>query len=218
MVKILTKYRTLILAIVLVLTIGVAVLFFREDIQLLLSMIKGDQVHPVLLIGCFLILPMMFFPITVLLVFIGIRFDAVAGMFLMFMVMPVHLLFSFFVVRSVLHARITRFAEKRNRGIFNMPADRRLGFAFLFMAVPGLPYAVKNYLLPVSGIPFREYFLISWLVNGVMGIPFVVLGQAASEWNIYMVLIMLSLLLAVYFITKKIRKKFGHMVESVSDR
>ena len=217
-VEIIKKYSARILAVVAILTAGFGFLFFREEIPSLFSMIKSDQAHPAVLIGCFLILPMMFFPITALLVVIGIRFDALAGMLIMFMVMPTHLLFSFFVVRSIFGSRIERFARKKNYAIFNIPAHRRFGFVFLFMAVPGLPYAVKNYLLPVSGIPFREYFLISWLVNGVMGIPFVMLGHAASTWSIHMVLIYLLLLVAAYFIAKQVRKKYEHTIRSVADR
>jgi uncharacterized membrane protein YdjX (TVP38/TMEM64 family) len=218
MVELMKKNHTWILAVLAMLTIGLGFLFFHEEIQTLLSMIISDQAHPAVLIGCFLILPMMFFPITALLVVIGIRFDAFAGMLIMFMVMPAHLLFSFFVVRSIFGSRIERFARKKNHAIFNIPANRRFGFVFFFMAVPGLPYAVKNYLLPVSGIPFREYFLISWLVNGVMGIPFVILGHAASTWSIHMVLIYLLLLVAVYFIAKQVRKKYAHTIGSVADR
>ncbi|MBR9986795.1 MAG: VTT domain-containing protein [Desulfosarcina sp.] len=161
---------------------------------------------------------MMFFPITALLVLVGIRFDAVAGILIMFMVMPAHLLFSFFVVRTLFRSQLERFARKKKYAIFNIPADRQLGFAFVFMAVPGLPYAVKNYLLPISNIPFREYFLISWLVNSVMGIPFVMLGHAASKWNIQMILILIVLLGAAYFIAQQVRKRYAQMVQSTTDR
>jgi uncharacterized membrane protein YdjX (TVP38/TMEM64 family) len=212
------RYPTPYLAAVVILTAGVGFLFFREDIQPLVTLIKSDQTHPAVLIGCFLILPLLFFPITVLLVLVGMRFDALAGILIIFMLTPFHLLVSFFVVRSVFRSRIEQFARKKNFGIFTIPPKRHLEFAFLFMAVPGLPYTLKNYLLPVSGIPFRMYFLISWLVQGVMGIPFVVLGDAASQWNIHLVLIALSVLLTGYFIARQIRKRYDRMVESVSDR
>jgi uncharacterized membrane protein YdjX (TVP38/TMEM64 family) len=218
MVEILIKYRAQLAALLVMLTVGAGFMFFREEIQPLLSMIKNGQAHPALLIGCFLVLPMMFFPITILLVLIGVRFDAVAGMLIMFMIMPAHLLFSFFVVRSIFRSQLERFARKKKYAIFNIPAKRQLGFAFVFMAVPGLPYAVKNYLLPISGIPFREYFLISWLVNGAMGIPFVVLGHAASKWNIHVLLILIFLLGAAYFIAHQVRKRYSQMDESTSDR
>jgi uncharacterized membrane protein YdjX (TVP38/TMEM64 family) len=212
------KYRAPLVAILVTLTIGTGFLFFREDIQPLLTMIKSDQVHPALLIGCFLILPMMFFPITALLVLVGIRFDVLAGILIMFMVMPAHLLFSFFVVRSIFRSQLERFARKKKYAIFNIPANRQLGFAFVFMAVPGLPYAVKNYLLPISGIPFRGYFLISWLVNSVMGIPFVVLGHATVKWNIHMITILIVMLGAAYFIAQQVRKRYSQTIESSPDR
>lgn len=218
MVDCLKKYRSLILAAGLMLAVGTGFLFFREDIQPLLSLLKSDRTHPAVLIGCFLVLPMVFFPISALLVLIGIRFDALGGLLIMFALMPVHLFLSFYAIRSMFRDRIERFARQKNTGIFKIPPARHVEFAFLFMAVPGLPYTVKNYLLPVSGISFRKYLLISWLVQGVMGTPFVVLGDAASKWNLYLFLIMLVLFIVVYFITKMARKRYDRMVGSVSDR
>jgi uncharacterized membrane protein YdjX (TVP38/TMEM64 family) len=212
------RCRALFPAIVLVLTAGVGFIFFREDIQPLVTLIKSDQTHPAVLIGCFLILPLLFFPITVLLVLVGMRFDAPAGILIIFMLTPFHLLVSFFVVRSVFRSRIEQFARKKNFGIFTIPPKRHLEFAFLFMAVPGLPYTVKNYLLPVSGIPFRMYFLIGWLVQGVMGIPFVVLGDAAAQWDIHLILIVVVVLLAGYLIARQIRKRYDRLVGPVADR
>jgi uncharacterized membrane protein YdjX (TVP38/TMEM64 family) len=215
--NIIKKYRAQISAALLVLIIGSGFMFFQEDMESLLSLIKSDRTHPAILILSLLILPVMFFPFSALLILIGVRFDAFSGILIMFMLIPMHLVFSFFMVRLIFHAHMERFAKKKNYRIFNIPRNRYLEFGIVFMAVPGLPYTVKNYLLPISGIPFREYFLIGWLVQGVMGIPFVVLGDAASKWNIYLFLIFILLFLIVYFITRQIRKRCGRMVESLSD-
>jgi len=214
----LDTYRTVLLTILAAIMFGVGVWYFREDLRSLLEMIKSDQAHPALLVGGFLILPMLFFPVTILLVLIGIRFDAAAGILIMFMVMPVHLMIAFFVVRSMFRSRLERLARKKRVGFVHIPADRQLEFAFVFMIVPGLPYAVKNYLLPLSGLSFRDYFFIGWLINGILGIPFVVIGHAASQWNLHVILTVLALLVIAYAIAKQVRKRYARPVDSTSDR
>lgn len=132
-------YRTVLLVALAAIGIGIAVFYFRGDIRSLLEMIKSDRAHPALLVGGFLILPMVFFPVTVLLVLIGIRFDAAAGILIMFMVMPAYLMIAFFAVRSMFPSRLERLARKKQVGFIHIPAERQLEFAFVFMAVPGLP-------------------------------------------------------------------------------
>jgi uncharacterized membrane protein YdjX (TVP38/TMEM64 family) len=200
-----------------IVALGVGLLFFQDEIKSLLAFLQSDMAHPAVIILSFLVLPVVFFPVTALLVLIGIRFDVVSGLLMMFLLMPVHLVIAFSVVRSVFHGPVKRFAKKKGYPILDVPRKRYLEFGFLFMAVPGLPYSVKNYLLPVSGIPFREYFLISWLVNGVMGIPFVVLGDAASRWSIPLFLVFFVLFFMAYFITRKIRSRYDRLLQSDSN-
>lgn len=201
-----------------ILGLAAAAVFFQQEIQALLSYIQSDRAHPAVIVLAFLVLPMLFFPVTALLVLIGIRFDVIPGLVIVFLLIPVHLLIAFSVVRSVLYEHVKKFARKKGYPILNVPGDRYLEFGLVFMAVPGLPYAVKNYLLPVSGIPFREYFLISWLVNGMLGIPFVVLGDAASRWSIPLFFFFLLLLIVAYFISRKIRKRYDRMLQTGSDQ
>lgn len=70
--------------------------------------------------------------------------------------------------------------------------------------------------MPLSGLSFRDYFLIGWLVNGVMGVPFVVIGNATSQWSLHV--IVLALLVVAYAIAKQVRKRYARPVDSGSDR
>ncbi|MCF8068405.1 MAG: VTT domain-containing protein [Desulfobacterales bacterium] len=212
------KYRTLLLPVTLIIALGAAIIFFHEDIQSGLLLLKSDRTHPAVIIFSFLVLPAIFFPVSVLLVLIGLRFGVIWGIVIMFLLIPAHLFFSYFLIRRVFHDRLEWLARKKNFGILNIPKGRHIKFGILFMVVPGLPYTIKNYLLPLSGISFRHYFWISWLTQGVMGIPFIVLGEAASIWNIYFVFIAILLFFAGYLINRQIRKRYGHMVESVLDQ
>jgi uncharacterized membrane protein YdjX (TVP38/TMEM64 family) len=75
------------------------------------------------------------------------------------------------------------------------------------MAIPGLSYAMKNYLLPVCGISFRVYFGIALLTQGMLAIPFVAVGHAAAGKSLFLVTALLLLSISIYGLTYWIKKK-----------
>lgn len=216
MFEILYKYRFLLLPTLAVVALGAGMVHFQDEIQAALALLSSDRTHPAIVLGAFLILPALFFPISTLLVLVGVRFGALWGSLISLVLIPVHLLLAFFLVRRFFHDRIARLARRRNYPILNIPAERYREFGLLFMAVPGLPYTVKNYLLPVSGIRFWDYFWIGWVVQGLMGIPFVVLGKAASQWSIQIFALFAVLFVIVFFISRKLKQRYERLVESDS--
>ncbi len=218
MFEILRHYRALLLTTLAVVAIGTAFIYFQEEVQAGLALLSSDRTHPAIVVGSFLILPAIFFPISTLLVLVGVRFGALWGSLIALMLIPGHLLLAFFMVRRFLHRRLDRLVRKKNYPIFNVAPERCREFGLLFMAVPGLPYTVKNYLLPVSGISFWDYFWIGWLVQGLMGIPFVVLGDAASKWSIHIFVVFAILFVIVFFISRKLKQRYDRLVESDPDR
>jgi uncharacterized membrane protein YdjX (TVP38/TMEM64 family) len=212
------KYRALFSMGVAALTIAAALFFFEAEIKSLIAFIKSEHTHPAVVIGAFLVLPLLFFPISALLVLLGIRFGALWGCIIMFALMPIHLVISYYVVRTLFDEKLTRMAHKRGRQLFSIPEERLLMFSFLFMAIPSLPYTVKNYLLPITSIHFRDYLLVGWLAQGIMGIPFVVLGNATSQWNLGLIAVLFALLVVVYFIFRQLRKRIDRLTRPAADR
>ena len=47
------------------------------------------------------------------------------------------------------------------------------------MALPGLPYASKNYLLALAGLPLPLFLAIAWPIQALSGLPFLFLGRSA---------------------------------------
>lgn len=209
-----SKYRSLVLWGVLTVVVGSGWLFFREDITALLLFLKSGRAHPVLVISAFLVLPMLFFPISMLLVLLGLYFDLPIALAIMFASMPVHLSVAFVVVTFIFRNTAERLAHIRHRRILQIPESRLVQFGFLFMALPGLPYTVKNYLLPLSGIQFRSYLFIGWLVQGIMAVPFLMLGDAVAQWRVQMFAAFFLLFILFFFITRKVQKRYERLIES----
>ena len=215
---ILRRYRVVLLPTLAIVAAGAAFFYFQEEIRAALALLSSDRTHPAIVVGSFLVLPALFFPISTLLVLVGVRFGALWGSLISLVLMPAHLLVAFFLVRHFFYARIERLARRKNSPIFNIPAERYREFGLLFMAVPGLPYTVKNYLLPVSGISFRDYFWIGWVIQGLMGIPFVVLGNAASQWSVGILALFAILFVIVFFISRKLKQRYERLVQSDPNR
>lgn len=214
MIRISGAYRIPLTAIVLIIVLAIGLPKLIPYFDALLAYLHSDRLHPLWVILAFLVLPLLFCPITALLVLVGIRFDAVAGVLVMLALMPAHLMVSYGLVRTLLYDAVKRAAEKRDFRIFSLPGDRQLEFGLVFMALPGLPYTVKNCLLPLTGISFGRYLAIGWLVQGLMGIPFVVLGDAVARWSVHLFLVYVLLLVSAYLLTRHFRKRYARMVSS----
>ncbi|MFO7751181.1 MAG: hypothetical protein R6V54_13925 [Desulfobacteraceae bacterium] len=179
----------------------------------LLQYVKNPQLHPALLLLAFFILPLLGVPVSLLLVLLGLRLGSVAGLLSMFLIMPLHLVVSFAVARSFFGEWIKKIAGEERVQRLQVPQHRDMEFSFLFMAVPGLTYTMKNYLLPLSGVRFRYYFLFGWLVQGVTGAPLVILGEAPGNWNSPLVFGAVLIFAVIYGLMKWGQKRYRRLLE-----
>lgn len=168
------------------------------------SYISGPQVHPAMVLLPYAVLPVVGFPVIPFLVLLGLRFGAVGGIIIMLAVMPFHLAFAFWFSREVAGRWVQSLAKKVGVAIPRLPEKRQLGFGFLFMVVPGLSYSLKNFLLPLSGIRFVPYLICGWLIQAIMGIPFVVMGKAVVQWDINLLVGAGAVILIIFVFRRKI--------------
>lgn len=207
--------RTILIVSGVVLCLAVVyVLAGSPDPGKLLRFVKNPDIHPAILLLGFFLLPLFGFPVTVLLVLLGLRFGSAAGLLFMFLIMPLHLVISFAAVRFVFGSWIKKIVgESRLQGL-QVPEHRHMEFSLVFMAVPGLSYTMKNYLLALSGVKFRYYFLFGWLAQGIMGAPFVILGKSPSDWSPRLIFGMILIFVVIYVFMKWGRKRLQRMLQT----
>jgi uncharacterized membrane protein YdjX (TVP38/TMEM64 family) len=191
----------------LLVALGLLYLWRGEEIALLVKNGLSEDAHPGVVLLLFAGLPLVGFPITVLLVLIGLKFGAVPGILIMFAVMPIHLLAAFLMANSFLRALIERLFRKMDHRLPQVPLNRSWWFSLVFMAVPGLPYTVKNLTLALCGVPFRHFFGSALLVEGVMGIPFVVTGQALASKSLMLLVVVFLVLAGAYAAFLALRRR-----------
>jgi uncharacterized membrane protein YdjX (TVP38/TMEM64 family) len=183
-----------------------------DDAAAFIRYAVNPQTHAGLFLLMFVLLPLVGFPISAFLVLIGVKFGAGYGVLITLAVMPLHLLVSFLVANSFLRSLLQRCLETMNYRLPQLPRERALWFSFVFMAVPGLPYSVKNYVLSLAGAPFRYYFLSGYLVQGAMSIPFVVAGDAVAGEHLVILAVIFIVMVLLYAMVHQLRQRHGKLL------
>jgi uncharacterized membrane protein YdjX (TVP38/TMEM64 family) len=122
---------------------------------------RANQWNATLVILALLILPVLGAPVSVLFIVAGARFGPLGGLAVTAVSIAFHLVFSWWLAHGWLRAPFDHLFKKLG---FERPKLRGSDHALLcslVALVPGPPYAAKNYLLALSGAPFRTFFLAS---------------------------------------------------------
>ncbi len=185
---------------------------FAAAVARLVAFIRDPKANPFLFLGLMATLPVIGFPISLFLLSAGIKFGVAWGLIISAVTMLVHLLISHLLARRLLSRPMAALFQRFGYRLPKVPRDRVALFTFVFVAVPGLPYALKNYSLVLAGVPFWHYLIIGWSVQWVMGIPFLGLGGAAAASDLVFLLGFFALLAAVFFLVRYIRKRYAPLV------
>ncbi len=188
---------------------GVIFLFVAYDPSVWLSFVVNENTKPVLFVILMSVLPVLGFPISIFLVLAGVKFGIALGVLVAAMTMPVHLILSFLVAHSLFRRNLERILKRGGYRLPRVEKDRALPFTLFFAAVPGPPYAVKNYFLAMSGIPFRYYMAVNGPVQLAIFVPFIGLGGSAAGMNFWLASAFALLLLGIYFLVRRLKRKYG---------
>jgi uncharacterized membrane protein YdjX (TVP38/TMEM64 family) len=182
-------------------------LYLLLDPECGMDFVVDRETHWAVFVGLMAILPIFAFPISVFLVLSGIKFGFLAGSLVTVLVMPVHLIASFVLANSLLRPYLIQMLDKKNLRVPQIPKDRMLIYTSLFVIVPGPPYFLKNYLLAISGVPFRYYFGVNWVLELLICIPVVGLGESLmkTSWKLIIFVVFIA---ALYLTGRWLKGKF----------
>ncbi len=142
------------------------------------------------------VLPLLGFPVSVLHVVAGMRWGPQVALPLVALSIVIQLLASYALVRlfrPLFEKRLARFREKIPKGAH--------GPVSLFTALlPGVPYFIKNYVLPLIGIPLPTYLLWCLPLHVLRSSVAVIFGDQSDQltpgriagFAVYFILITLS--------------------------
>jgi uncharacterized membrane protein YdjX (TVP38/TMEM64 family) len=170
----------------------------------------SESMPPLFFIGAMLILPVFGFTISAFLVLGGMIFGVIQFILIWILILPLHVLAAYFIARWV-RTPLTEFlCHRLGVRIPNIPPEHVAKFSFLFLAFPGLPYAAKNYILPLAGVPFRYSVIMNTVVQGLIGLPFIILGKSAAEIDLTAFNITLAVMVVIYILRWWLRDKLGN--------
>ncbi len=195
-----------------VLLLMVLLVYFGEPAEWV-EFFVDRQVRPWLFIVLMLLLPLAGFPLTVFLLAAGIKFGVLEGLAITAGVIGVHLVITYLLTHSLLRPYIWKLLARTRYDLPEISARHRLVFSLVFMAVPVLPYAVKNFSLALLNIPLHIYLPVAWGVNLLLAIPFIGIGYSVIA-NPALVWVFIVLLGGSYFLVAKLWQKYGGKKDS----
>lgn len=121
------------------------------------------------------VLPVLGVPASVLYAVGGAKFGNVWGLALVALAIALHLVGSWWIGHSWLRRPIDWLFHKTGYHKPQVPEGEYVPFCLLIALIPGVPYALKNYLMILGGVPFRPFFwtcLPAHFVSATLGIFF----------------------------------------------
>ncbi len=196
--------RLLLIVPALALTAGivcVSLLYHKPLKEYLQSGGAGPAVF-ILLMG---VLPLAGFPVSVFLFLAGMQFGLLRGIGLTALIMALHLPLTFVLTHTLMRRPVESLLSSTRYDVPRFEGNNALKLAFVFMAVPGLSYTLKNVILAFSGIPFKRYFALAWPVNLALSIPFIGLGKSLVRNDIVQVLFFAALIVLLFAGVKAVK-------------
>ncbi len=148
-----------------------------------LALPSYNKFNRIFLISAMVLLPPLGVPISIFLVLIGIQFGVATGILLTVLILPLHMTICYSITHTFMRDPLIKFLSKRG---WKPPLlhSQRPGLAMIgFLLMPGPPYALKTYLLALTGLPFPIFLLVNWSTECIITLPIVAMSGAASEQN-----------------------------------
>ena len=120
------------------------------------EVIRSD-IHPGVFALMMTVLPMVGFPFSPFLIMAGTKFSFLPALALTTVSIAIHMLAAHALSGSFVRPHLKKLFQNRGYALPELPGNEKKRFSFVFMAVPGLPYAVKNYALPLAGVDLRTF-------------------------------------------------------------
>jgi len=178
------------------------------------------KVDPLLMFVLMAVLPLAGFSITVVYLVAGARFGPIGGGAIIAAVTAIHLLASNWIGRGLVRAPIERYLSRRRHHLPHVPSGEHAAAAALAVLVPGPPYFARNYLLALTDVPLRVYFLVCLPLYVAHSYVTIMVGDIGTDLDRNT----LAILVAMYvvkigtsaYLIWRIRRRFkrlgGHIV------
>ncbi|MEO5803924.1 MAG: VTT domain-containing protein [Verrucomicrobiota bacterium] len=167
-------------------------------------------------------LPVVGVPVSILFVIGGARFGPVGGMISAAFAIAINLLLTYWVTKFVLTKPIAAFFKKTKYKMPQVPEGEYASVSLLTALVPGLPYAAKNYLLVLAGVPFKYYFWVclpAHFLHATLGILFGGMTKDLTKGKIiFLIIYGIVLTVLCHRVVKRLKEKSSKPTKAAKEK
>ncbi|OAI50111.1 hypothetical protein AYO37_00470 [Opitutia bacterium SCGC AG-212-L18] len=216
-----TWYKYIIALAILILAIIIPLIWvFRLELLTLLELAKTQaailgKIHPIYLIAGIGILPAFGIPAAIFYVAGSIAYGVEWGLIYSGIGVAINISFAYWIANSFLRKWILAFLNKQGHKPLTIPKSEIKATIIAIRLMPGLPLCAQNYILGVSGVPFKAYFILSWPTQMFWAVFFILAANTVikqtTESIILVVLGILVLLLLIKVFRGIAEKKYNNL-------
>ena len=168
------------------------------------------KAHHWVLLLALAILPGLGFPISPLLVLVGIVFAPRYGMpmacALGILAQSFCTIWTYLLSSGPLRGMLRRIVSRR-RELPQLNDSNALRLGLIMRITPGIPYALQNIVLGILGMRLKPYLIVSIPITAVWTVGFIVTGGALFEGRAGLAIAGVLLLIVLIIITKMLQRK-----------
>ena len=120
----------------------------------------------------------------------------------------VNLAFSYWLARYALRPWVEKLLRWMGYTLPQVAAEDRLGLLVLVRVTPGPPYALQNFVLGMTAIPFGLYMAVSFAIVSLYSAAFILFGDALVHGRGKMIFLAVSLFVAFSVGVKFLRRHY----------
>lgn len=139
------------------------------------------SLNPVVVLVLMAVLPLGGFSVTVVYLVAGAKFGPVFGGVAVAGATAVHLLGAYAIGQTMLRAPLQRYLKRKHHALPHVPEGEEVSVAVMAALVPGLPYFARNYLLALTEVPLRLYFLVCLPLYVARSYVAILLGDLGTD-------------------------------------
>lgn len=201
--------------VVLILLVGAWFLYIhRGDLDRESFEAYGRQLPAGWFLVGYLLLPLLGFPVSILLLLVGVRFGLGWGMAIVTAGTLFHHYAAFHLTHGWFRDKLRSFLERMGYGIPAIKEKHRVWFTAVFAAVHGPPYFAKLYLLALTDIPLRVYLWIGAPVYILFSLVPVAAGAAVARFDPKWLYLAIALAVLFSLIGLWLKKRYGSKLTS----
>ncbi|WP_309387870.1 TVP38/TMEM64 family protein [Cerasicoccus frondis] len=166
-----------------------------------------ESINGIFLLPAIAILPLCFFPVSVLLVLVGYKFGPVEGLLLAMVGVAINDAIAYWMARTFMRGPIVRMLEKRKLKVPVIKKENEIQWIALLRIAPGSPMIIQSYLLGLANVNFMRYMLLSVPIQSVHVFLIIMFGDAIFEGKVGTVIFAVSLFIVVGIACRMIYKR-----------